>query len=423
MEEDQEAQRENRGAMAGGEGEGSEGNREGVSNNEHRTWMCHTCNKGFSSGKALGGHMRIHNLSKKQVHGVKAKQGTSKTNKWVVGVSGSPTCSLCGKSFSSMKSLFGHLRSHPERVRRGIQPPPNSILNNGASCSNSTSSSTLSDDSAVDLSQALRGWSVTAKRGRRSPCSSKSNSGLEDDGEIEPRMQEAVYELMLLASGNPKWEEDDQVEEKPLIKKGYEEELLKPDFGDSIDMKIKKRNKKKVAKRLKLTELEDVEEGRKLVRCRICNSTFTSHQALEGHVCRLKEESEPDDVSATEEEHHGAKGTTKLECETGAVIGFSAVEAMRGHQCKIFDKTFTTGQVFGDHKISNWTSMAEAQSPQATSSSPVENVQNCSKILSFDLNQPPAMDVEDVVQSDLSIPTNIVTSSSYAFSSKNTLTN
>lgn len=419
MEEDQEVlhQRENQGSLANGEGEVS------LRNNENGSCMCHVCNKSFKSGKALGGHMRIHNLPKKQFQ--RAKQGTAiaakpKSENWVL-VSGNPTCSLCGKSFSSMKSLFGHMRSHPERVRRGILHS-NKTLNNGDS-SNSTSSSTLSDDSAVDLSQALKGcWSVTAKRGRKSPSCSNANSGLEEN-EIEPSMLEAANELMLLASGNPKWEEeldDGHIEEKPLNKMGCEEDVLSLNqlfFGNSDVMKFKKRSRKK----MKLTELEiSKDENKLVVRCRICDIIFPSHQALEGHLCiskniQVMDESESSDVSATKVENH-SEGTNKKVDETGTVLGDSAVEAMRGHKCKIFNKTFSTGQVFGDHKRSNWSGMAQAQSAQATSSV-VENGQNCSKILSFDLNQLPAMDEKEGVQSDLFIPANNMTSSSYDSSS------
>ncbi|KAL6315170.1 hypothetical protein AAG906_037402 [Vitis piasezkii] len=170
--------------------------------------ICSVCKREFSSGKALGGHMRVHiQASKKEDELVNKK--TAKLKKQSVNGPGSTTnnaddttCSLCGKNFPSRKSLFGHMRCHPEREWRGIQPPPTA---------KNSSSSTLSEllprimddqfDSATtvtkcvtDLQQSLSGsgWSVTDRRGRKSFLPDADSDADAD----------AAYNLLMLGHGD-----------------------------------------------------------------------------------------------------------------------------------------------------------------------------------------------------------------------------
>ncbi|XVF19416.1 hypothetical protein REPUB_Repub11eG0108500 [Reevesia pubescens] len=185
--------------------------------------ICPICSKGFSSGKALGGHIRIHmkgskndrhrkisKLHPRNINRAKAKKRNSKNlvlPKATDGAADLPlidqegnenvSCCICNKDFRSMKSLFGHMRNHPERGWRGIRPPPS----DKNSCCSSVSEndealevdqiSCLTEKSLVsgsDLLKSLPKWTNTAKR-----CG-KSTS---DENEIA----EAAYCLMKLARG------------------------------------------------------------------------------------------------------------------------------------------------------------------------------------------------------------------------------
>ncbi|XVF47219.1 hypothetical protein PTKIN_Ptkin03bG0091900 [Pterospermum kingtungense] len=188
--------------------------------------VCPVCNKGFISGKALGGHIRIHmkgsgkssrhrkisKLHPRNIHRSKAKKRIPKNMVLPKATNGAPdlhlsdeegnekvTCCVCNKGFRSMKSLFGHMRKHPERAWRGIRPPP--------SDKNSFCSSVSKDDDALEVDQiscatekdsvsgsdnlleSLPKWTNTAKR-----CGKFTS----DEDEIP----EAAYCLMKLARGD-----------------------------------------------------------------------------------------------------------------------------------------------------------------------------------------------------------------------------
>lgn len=79
--------------------------------------MCMVCNKAFSCGKAVGGHMRAHKPEKQGR--IRTCPRSSNCGFHV----DDTTCKLCGRVFPSMKSLFGHMRCHPERNWRGMNSP------------------------------------------------------------------------------------------------------------------------------------------------------------------------------------------------------------------------------------------------------------------------------------------------------------
>lgn len=204
-----------------------------VGNNNYSR-VCEICNKWFSNGKALGGHMRMHyqQLKIQKQKPMNKKYPKNSNSNFTVGNNGgcfkkmevSPVCFLCRKNFQSMKSLFGHMRSHPDRDWRGIQPPPPppSISNNNVTSSSALSNSNLPvftasdhdhpkinasdspDDVGVnyhhDISDSshnpLPKWSVTGKRGSKGIVGSSSD--------LEEKLNEAVQDLMMLASSDPR---------------------------------------------------------------------------------------------------------------------------------------------------------------------------------------------------------------------------
>ncbi|KAG6415236.1 hypothetical protein SASPL_122642 [Salvia splendens] len=85
---------------------------------------CKECDRSFSSGKALGGHMSSAHVQANKEYSMR-KAMSFNSNSKSKSSPGSPTCScnICGRVFQSQKSLFGHMRCHPEREWRGMEPP------------------------------------------------------------------------------------------------------------------------------------------------------------------------------------------------------------------------------------------------------------------------------------------------------------
>ncbi|EOA32095.1 hypothetical protein CARUB_v10015344mg [Capsella rubella] len=104
-----------------------------------RKHFCVICKKQFSSGKAYGGHVRIHSTEynnkgkmkkklkmkkKKRKIGLVKKDKEKEIDLIAADMEGKIRCCLCGKEFQTMHSLFGHMRRHPDRSWKGVRPPP-----------------------------------------------------------------------------------------------------------------------------------------------------------------------------------------------------------------------------------------------------------------------------------------------------------
>ena len=89
-------------------------------------------------------------------------------------------CKICARDFISKKALSGHMKVHPERHWRGMDPPQKDEKSEDSSIYDDSSSYLDEDEDpsereenlidyvghVMDLSASLKGWGATGKRGR-----------------------------------------------------------------------------------------------------------------------------------------------------------------------------------------------------------------------------------------------------------------
>ncbi|XP_073128237.1 uncharacterized protein [Henckelia pumila] len=254
-----------------------------MNKNSDKQSVCHLCNKTFASGKALGGHMRIHsqkgmkknNLifkNKLKAHqSVKFKKqnpraeedrretDSVKKKKSTPSADERRACTVCQRVFPSWKSVFGHMRKHSDRKWRGMSPPSTGKTNSGSCLSEEKQKNGDQDellsisgkDGGVDLTAYSRGWTSTAKRGRK-------RLSLERDDFQLKELEAAATLLMLLkgldfVSGFVHRQKGDELEDvKSKLEVGESSSI---GGRDLLEEKILIKNKKK-RKKLKLSDLQ-----------------------------------------------------------------------------------------------------------------------------------------------------------------------
>ncbi|KAG2682752.1 hypothetical protein I3843_11G205200 [Carya illinoinensis] len=406
---------------------------------------CYVCGKKFPAMKALFGHMRSHPGREwrgvlpppTEKNSASSSSSTPSDDKNIASAAANFTTTEAPVLVDLSASLF-RWKSTGKRGRRSI-PASTSGYGSGLPqgqeeegmqeaihdlmmLANANPEKRLMDNSdpkAANIDSALTdSWNFpsrndklirTDEAGSRREVLYKSIN--EDKGKGKAMLETAPPKMRTKLWVNEDWPRnyyyrDETTAHKDLNRNDSGNGDLVPKDEISVKMMIRNRKKRKT-KLLGLKALGDAADRShnqfpltpSRYTCSLCNKSFPTHQALGGHMSshnKLKyiqtmNEYVSANDSATEDYGNCANLITQVD-------GTETVLAGSKHQRKICNvETFPTGQALGGHKGSHWTgpveidSKAKAQSSQITS--PGEASQTGRRILGFDLNDLPAMEV------------------------------
>lgn len=425
--------------------------------------ICYLCGKEFSSGKALGGHMssahvqanqrleeslkkkknftqeKSLKLMKRRFDAVEIEEDDDEEEGIRDGVFDKVVCELCGKNFPSNKSLFGHMRCHPDRDWRGMKPPSKKIPKNKgfqanfhdgdedvdededgdyrfASLRDEEEDEEEAEERSVRVNDVvlppLKGWGAKDRRGRSPHKRSVSGINLDDK-----ELQDAVEQLIRLVHGDnnnnnnntnpnsevmcssnsvssaPKEAPLSDLKDKSKKKVAVDEENREETCSNSVAGKKRKRKKEviKLEPGSKDLVIKKSPEGKH--KCNMCGKIFASHQALGGHRSSHNKfkisientiDHQDQEIKVRNQEDHAVQLGDQETNNCNIIIDQNGSNNNNNnvHKCKFCDKIFPTGQALGGHQRCHLTNNQEEESSS----------QIASKVLDFDLNELPDLD-------------------------------
>uniref|UniRef100_A0A803QKT1 C2H2-type domain-containing protein n=1 Tax=Cannabis sativa TaxID=3483 RepID=A0A803QKT1_CANSA len=301
--------------------------------------ICHVCDKGFDSLRALFGHMRHHSGNKRR--------------KMV-------SCKECGKEFESLRAVTGHMKSHSERNWDGFTSLTESSDN---------ISSALEVKSPNTSKRILNNGTLKKMKKPRLEktqfCFANYSNYFLDDKKVSGFTE---FNFGSASSDDKVVNFDDQSALALVDTAEIEKDTT--GFGSLKPSCLSEKKTKFDYSNSGSEMLENSPKKNGCYKCRTCNKIFYSHQALGGHqtihrtpkncstlqIYSRQTVTQFEDFpgieaigNSTKTDFNEVSLDLVLEVDNNRVSSMTSFE-IKEHKCPICFKIFGSGQALGGHK-------------------------------------------------------------------------